>query len=68
MRQNEPELVATGVDRREWGPSEADEEQILAGLYGPPDDDGVYRGAADGGASPGASEATEAHGEPLEEQ
>lgn len=39
----EAELVAAAVDTREWGPTEDDEEQVLAGLYGPPDADGIYR-------------------------
>lgn len=26
------------------GPTEPDEEEVLAALYGPPDDDGIYRG------------------------
>ncbi|MGI5286653.1 hypothetical protein ACQEVF_25395 [Nonomuraea polychroma] len=40
----ESELVAEGVDRHDWGPTEDDEEAILRALYGPPDADGVYRG------------------------
>lgn len=40
----EAELVAEGVNVHPWGPTEDDEEQVLAGLYGPPDPDGVYRG------------------------
>lgn len=45
---DEAALVAAGVDRGEWGPTEDDEEQILAGLYGPPDEDGIYRGGEGG--------------------
>lgn len=40
----EAELVAAHVDRHEWGPTEDDEELILADLYGPADSDGIYRG------------------------
>jgi hypothetical protein len=29
-------------------PTEADEEQVLSGLYGGPDRDGVYRGEGEG--------------------
>lgn len=47
MRQNEAELVAAGVDRRDWAPTEDDEEQVLRALYGEPDDDGVYRGGGE---------------------
>ncbi len=32
------------VPRADAGPTEADEETVLEGLYGPPDSDGVYRG------------------------
>lgn len=46
MRQNEAELTAANVDRRDWGPTEADEEQVLKDRFGPPDDDGIYRGEA----------------------
>ncbi|MEV0306545.1 hypothetical protein [Nonomuraea fuscirosea] len=66
MKQNEPELVAAGVDRREWGPSELDEEKILASLYGPPGSDGVYRGVAAGEVSPDVGPATGSGSEPLE--
>jgi hypothetical protein len=45
VRQNEAELTSANVDRRDWGPTEADEETILTGLFGPPDHDGIYRGA-----------------------
>lgn len=45
MSETEAELVAAGVDRREWGATEDDEEQVLADLYGEPDDDGIYRGS-----------------------
>lgn len=44
-KQDEAELTLQGVDRREWGPTEADEEGILRRLYGEPDTDGIYRGA-----------------------
>ena len=40
----EAELVATGVDTREWGPTEPDEEEVLRELYGEPDEEGIYRG------------------------
>jgi hypothetical protein len=42
--QPEHELVAERVDTRPWGPTEADEQTVLEQLYGPPDDDGIYRG------------------------
>jgi hypothetical protein len=51
VRQNEAELVATRVNRRPSGPTEADEEQVLEALYGPADADGIYRGAGDEGRS-----------------
>lgn len=35
------------------GPTEKDEEAVLEGLYGPPDDDGVYRGSPMREAVPG---------------
>ena len=41
---SEAELVAELVDTREWGPTEPDEEAVLASLYGEPDEDGIYRG------------------------
>jgi hypothetical protein len=44
MDDRESDLVAAGVDRHPTGPSEPDEEQVLRGLYGGPDADGVYRG------------------------
>lgn len=40
----ESQLVAENVDVREWGPTEDDEEKVLASLYGQSDPDGVYRG------------------------
>ena len=43
----EAELVAEGVDLREWGPTEDDEEAVLRKLYGEPDADGIYRGGGD---------------------
>lgn len=43
---SEAELTAQGVDTREWGPTEDDEEAVLRSLYGSPDADGVYRGEA----------------------
>lgn len=46
MRQNEAELVVARVNRREPGPTEADEEQVLKDRFGEPDADGVYRGEA----------------------
>lgn len=51
MRQNEAELVVARVNIRPAGPTEADEEQVLEGLYGPPDGNGIYRGTISGGAS-----------------
>jgi hypothetical protein len=45
VRQNEAELVAANVNRRAAGPTEDDEEAVLEALYGPPDGDGIYRGA-----------------------
>jgi hypothetical protein len=42
--ESEAELVARGVDRRDWEATEDDEEDVLRELYGPPDDDGIYRG------------------------
>lgn len=42
--RSEAELVAAGVDRHGWGPSEDDEEAVLEGLYGPPDAEGIYGG------------------------
>ena len=51
MRQNEAELVAAKVDRQPWEATEADEETVLKNLFGPPDDDGVYRGAGNGATS-----------------
>ncbi|MGI5285237.1 hypothetical protein ACQEVF_18140 [Nonomuraea polychroma] len=41
---SEAELVAEGVDRHDWGPTEDDEEAVLGALTGPPDADGIYRG------------------------
>ncbi len=41
----EADLVSRAVDRRDWGPTEDDEEDVLRALYGEPDEDGVYRGA-----------------------
>ena len=51
MKLNEAELVATRVNRAPAGPTEADEERVLKALYGPPDGDGIYRGAGEGAAS-----------------
>ena len=42
--KTEAELVAEGVDTREWGPTEDDEEAVLRELYGEPDEAGIYRG------------------------
>ncbi|WP_431897943.1 hypothetical protein [Nonomuraea sp. bgisy101] len=44
--RTEAELVAERVNRRPWGPTEDDEEQVLAALYGAPDAAGIYRGEA----------------------
>lgn len=44
MSGDEAALTVHGVDRREPGATEPDEESVLEGLYGPPDGDGVYRG------------------------
>lgn len=51
MRQNEAELTVANVNRHPTGPTEADEETVLERLYGPSDDDGVYRGVEPGGSS-----------------
>lgn len=40
----EEDLVAAHVDQYPTGPTEPDEEVVLARLYGQPDGDGVYRG------------------------
>ncbi|MEV0830910.1 MULTISPECIES: hypothetical protein [Streptosporangiaceae] len=45
--KSEAELVAENVDTRPWGPTEPDEEQILAALYGAPDEDGIYQGGGE---------------------
>ncbi|MEU7861215.1 hypothetical protein [Nonomuraea sp. NPDC049141] len=42
--KTEAELTSEGVDLREWGPTEPDEEAVLRHLYGSPDPDGIYRG------------------------
>lgn len=47
MVKPEYELVAEGVDLRDWGPTEDDEEAVLASLYGELDDDGIYRGGVE---------------------
>ncbi|MFI7126006.1 hypothetical protein ACIBQ1_09950 [Nonomuraea sp. NPDC050153] len=44
IAKNEAELTAESVDVHEWGPTEGDEETVLAGLYGAADEDGIYRG------------------------
>lgn len=44
--RTEAELTVEGVDTRDWGPTEDDEEAVLAALYGEPDEDGIYRGEA----------------------
>lgn len=49
--ENEADLVTRYVDRRDWGPTESDEERVLRELYGPPDDGGVYRGDGPRGES-----------------
>lgn len=41
---SEADLVAEHLDRRPWGPTEPDEQEVLAELYGEPDADGIYRG------------------------
>lgn len=43
-------------DPRAHRPTETDEEQVLAALYGPPDEDGFYRAP---GAEPGTEPGTE---------
>lgn len=43
MTENEAALMGQ-VDRREPGPTEDAEQDILADLYGPADRYGVYRG------------------------
>jgi hypothetical protein len=45
--RTEAQLVAEGVDLRDWGPTEDDEEAVLRGLYGDPDADGIYRGGVE---------------------
>ncbi|MDH2429305.1 hypothetical protein [Sphaerisporangium sp. TRM90804] len=40
----EARLVEQGVDRHDWGPTEEDEEQVLADLGYVLDDTGIYRG------------------------
>ncbi|WP_433520155.1 hypothetical protein ACQP2T_63490 (plasmid) [Nonomuraea sp. CA-143628] len=42
--KTEAELTSGGVDIREWGPTEDDEEAVLRDLYGEPDENGIYRG------------------------
>ncbi len=42
--RSEAELVAEGVDLRDWGATEDDEEAVLRELYGEPDEHGSYRG------------------------
>lgn len=42
--KTEAELTSEGVDLREWGPTEPDEEAVLRELYGEPDAEGIYRG------------------------
>ncbi|MFC3986423.1 hypothetical protein [Streptosporangium jomthongense] len=45
MEKTEAELVAEGVDRLDWGPSESDEEQVLASLgYVLNSATGIYEG------------------------
>ncbi|MEV0584119.1 hypothetical protein [Nonomuraea sp. NPDC050310] len=44
MSDEEAALTRQFVDRHEWGPSEADEEEVLQRLYGDPDEHGIYRG------------------------
>ncbi|WP_193319014.1 hypothetical protein [Nonomuraea phyllanthi] len=45
--KTEAEFTEDGVDLHHWGATEDDEEQVLQALYGPADEDGVYRGAGD---------------------
>lgn len=45
--KTEAELTAEGVDTRDWGPTEPDEEAVLQELYGPADVGGIYRGVAE---------------------
>lgn len=43
--KSEAELVARGVDLREWGPTEPDEQAVLAGLgYVLNPETGIYEG------------------------
>jgi hypothetical protein len=42
--KTEAELTAQGVDTRDWGPTEPDEEAVLRNLYGEPDVGGICRG------------------------
>ena len=41
--RSEAELVAAGVDLREWGPTEPDEAEVLESLGHVLDGDGIYR-------------------------
>lgn len=43
-QHGEAALVAAHVNRHPTGPTELDEEAVLASLYGAPDADGIYRG------------------------
>lgn len=46
--KSEAELVAEGVDLREWGPTEDDEEAVLRGLgYVLNEETGIYEGGDD---------------------
>lgn len=48
MTGSEAELVATGVDLREWGPTEDDEEQVLVSLgYVLNPATGIYEGGGE---------------------
>lgn len=47
MSENEDELMRrVDVYPGAHQPTEPDEEDVLRALYGPPDEDGIYRGEA----------------------
>lgn len=48
VEKPEAELVADGVDRRDWGPTEDDEEQVLVSLgYVLNPETGIYEDPGD---------------------
>ncbi|NEA22599.1 hypothetical protein [Actinomadura bangladeshensis] len=46
-------MAQTTIPDPQAGPTEADEEAVLTEMYGPPDADGIYRGAPVREAVPG---------------